>query len=127
MAPLEHNEEGHSGTEKQRGKRNGHEKKAALSGDKRHLGEVVRLARELPRRAQEGMRDRPQTTLAAVAGASFVLGTLLGTRVIRAALYAAVPYVAVQIMKGELGERVLSYASELMRDPEAQDRSRMDH
>ena len=128
MASSERNEEGHSGTEEQRGKRNGHEKKAALRSERRHLGDVVRLlARELPRRAEEGMRERPQTTLAAVAGASFVLGTLLGTRVIRAALYAAVPYVAVQVMKGELGERVLGYASELMGNLGAQDRSRMEH
>jgi len=117
MAPSEHKEERASGTEDQRAKRNGHEKKTALSGERHHLKDVVRMAKELPRRAQEGMRDRPQTTLAAVAGASFVLGTLLGTRLIRAALYAAAPYVAVQILKGELGEKVLSYASNLMREP----------
>ncbi len=122
-----HNEERHSGTEEQRAKRNGHEKKTALRGNGQHMKDVLRLARELPRRAQEGMRDRPQTTLAAVAGASFVLGTLLGTRVIRAALYAAVPYAAVQVMKGELGEKVLSYASNLMRDLGAKDISRVDH
>jgi ElaB/YqjD/DUF883 family membrane-anchored ribosome-binding protein len=126
MAPSEHTEERHSGTEAQRAKRNGHEKKAALRGDRQHLRDLVRLTRELPRRAQEGMRDRPQTTLAAVAGASFLLGTLLGARVVRAALYAAVPYVAVRVMKGELGEKVLSYGSNLMRDLGAQDRSRMD-
>jgi len=123
MAPSEHDEERRSGTEDKRAKRNGHEKKAALSGDRQHLKDLVRVTKELARRAQEGMRERPQTTLAAVAGVSFVLGTLLGTRLIRAALYAAAPYVAVQIMKGELGEKVLSYASNLIRDPGTQGRT----
>jgi ElaB/YqjD/DUF883 family membrane-anchored ribosome-binding protein len=126
MATSEQNEE-QFGTEEPRAKRNGHQKKAALRGERQHLTDVVRLARELPRRAQAGMRDRPQTTLAAVAGASFVLGTLLGTRIIRAALYAAVPYAAVQVMKGELGEKLLSYASNLMHEAGAQHTSRTGH
>lgn len=73
----------------------------------------IQIARDLPRRTREGVRDRPGATLAAVAGASFVLGVLLSSRLVRAVLVGALPYAISRVMQGEVGEKALRYASEL--------------
>lgn len=93
------------------GSANGH---SAGEGRSTPLEDAVRTARSLPSRAREKMRDSPYATLAAVAGGSFLLGTLLGSRVVRAMLLAVGPYVAVQLIGGEVGEKARRYAADLV-------------
>jgi hypothetical protein len=81
---------------------NGHGNRHAQAS----LGEVLEMVRGLPRRLHSNMDVHPVAVLAAVGGASFLAGAVLGSRFGRAVLFAAIPIAL---------ERLV--ASELARDP----------
>jgi hypothetical protein len=81
------------------------------------LKEVVRMGRGVPRRFKRDFDEHPETVLATVGGASFVLGMVFGSRIGRAVLSALVPFGVQYVIESELGPRVLSYLQELMGQP----------
>ena len=87
---MKHKTDGESHRERERG------------GDS--LEEALRTARSLPRRGLDRMRERPVATFAAVAGGSFLLGILFASRVVRVALFGVGSYVALQLIRAEIGE-----------------------
>jgi hypothetical protein len=82
---------------------------------RRPVEDVVRFARGLPRMARQNMSDHPEATIAAVAGGSFLLGVLLGSRVVRGVLAAAAPYAVLRVVKGELGDQLGTFVDQLLR------------
>jgi hypothetical protein len=84
------------------------------------FGEAARILKALPARVQNGLHERPEATLAAVAAGSFVLGAVLGSRIVRAAVYAAIPYLATQLIQGDLGDALRSYVSGVLPESPAQ-------
>jgi hypothetical protein len=86
---------------------NGHGAKAISS-------EVLRLGRDLPRTIRRELDVRPGVVLAAVAGGSFVVGAVLGSRIGRIALAALLPVGVQYLLRTQLGpalwERVVSLA-----------------
>jgi len=86
------------------------------NGKRGAFQDALHVARQLPKRAQQGMREQPEATLAVVAGASFTLGVLLGSRVVRAVALAALPVIATQLIRGAPAERIQEYAARLVRN-----------
>jgi hypothetical protein len=83
------------------GSRNGHESHSATGRDppsarvpsnRERLANVLHFGRDLPRNLQAQLKANPAAVLASVAGASFVLGALLSSKLCRLALAAAVPF-----------------------------------
>jgi hypothetical protein len=62
------------------------------------------------------MKSHPTTVLAVVGGVSFGLGALLGSRLGRLALAAAIPLVVKRLLEGELGQGLAGYAEKLADD-----------
>lgn len=74
------------------------------------------MSRNLPRRVQHEMGERPALVLATVSGASFLAGALLGSRLGRAVLAALVPIGIQYAIETELGPRLRAYVSGLFED-----------
>jgi hypothetical protein len=85
-----------------------------MSHRHRPVDDVVRFARTLPRMARQNMSDRPEATVAAIAGGSFLLGVLLGSRVVRALLASIGPYALMRLARGEVGDKVGAYLEQLI-------------
>jgi hypothetical protein len=62
------------------------------------------------------MKSHPTTVLAVVGGVSFGLGALLGSRLGRLALAAAIPLVVKRLLEGGLGQGLAGYAEKLADD-----------
>lgn len=80
------------------------------------LESLLRLGRDMPRRLDAQMKSHPTTVLAVVGGVSFGLGALLGSRLGRLALAAAIPLVVKRLLEGELGQGLAGYAEKLADD-----------
>jgi hypothetical protein len=78
---------------------------------------TFRIDRALPRRIEAQMKSNPATLMAAVGVGSFVLGALLGSRLGRVALGAAIPYAIGRIFEGALGQKIADYAREMTEEP----------
>jgi hypothetical protein len=63
----------------------------------------------LPRQLESDLRAHPFATAVTVAGVSFAVGTLLGSRVARAVLVAAIPALVQRLLNGPLGDDLLRY------------------
>jgi hypothetical protein len=99
--------------------RSGHENGVSAShrASRRSFGDALRIAREMPAVARRELKARPMATLVAVGGISFLLGAVCGSRLARAALYAAIPYVITRLIEGEFGERLRQTGQELLGHP----------
>jgi hypothetical protein len=64
----------------------------------------------LPKRVKARFEANPVSSVAAVAAGSFVLGTLLGSRLVRLALAAAIPLAVERLFQGAVGEKLVAYA-----------------
>jgi threonine/homoserine efflux transporter RhtA len=62
------------------------------------------------------MDAHPVAVLAAVSGASFLAGAVLGSRFGRAILLAAIPFALERLVASELAPRLWSYMEGLMRE-----------
>lgn len=61
------------------------------------------------------MKAHPLKTAAAIAGISFVGGTVLGSRVARAVLVAAAPTIVKRLLEGPLGDDLTRYLRSVLR------------
>ena len=80
------------------------------------LEQWVGMGRRLPRKLRRDMETRPEAVLAAVAGASFLAGLLLGSRLVRSFLVAAVPAGIHHLVGSELGPHLWSRMQEVLRE-----------
>lgn len=78
------------------------------------LGEVIKFGRGLPRKLQREMEADPSAVLATVGCASFIAGTILGSRLGRALLAAALPLGIQRLVGSELGPRMWAYVEGLL-------------
>jgi hypothetical protein len=101
-----------NGTRTRRGK--SHAPRA--NGQTNEFSEFVRLGRALPRKVRKEMSIRPEVVLVAVGGGAFLAGAILGSRLGRALLSAAIPIGLERLVTAELGPRLLSYAKEMWSD-----------
>jgi len=70
------------------------------------LKDVVNAGRRLPKRLRRDLEQHPEAVLATVGGASFVAGAVLGSRIGRALLAAAIPMGIQHLLETELGPRL---------------------
>jgi hypothetical protein len=90
-------------------RRNGH---AATD----ELEDLDRLLGQLPQRVRREVATHPGTVLASVAGVAFLGGAVLGSRLGRAILAAAIPAVIERVIATELGPRLLRLAATAWRE-----------
>jgi hypothetical protein len=81
---------------------------------KASVQEIVKLGRSVSRRIQRDMGTHPEALLVAVGGASFLAGAILGSRLGRIILSAAIPFGLQHLVETELGPRLRTYVQELM-------------
>jgi hypothetical protein len=74
------------------------------------LRSVIVSARQLPESIQSQLKAHPAATLATIAGASFALGALAGSRLGRIAVAAAIPLVLKRVLEGDVGQEIAQYA-----------------
>jgi hypothetical protein len=87
------------------------------SGAKSSIQEIVKMGRGFSSRVQRDMDTHPEALLLAVGGASFVAGAVLGSRLGRILLSAAIPLGLQHLVESEVGPRLRSYVKELLQDP----------
>ena len=80
----------------------------------RSIEDVVRIARTTRRRIERELNDRPAVVLAAVAGASFVAGAAVGSRVGRILLSALIPFGLQQLLVSGVAPRIAAYVGQIM-------------
>jgi hypothetical protein len=86
---------------------------ASVPVGKSSVAELVEMARRLPRKVQREMAARPVVVLATVGGAAFFAGAVLGSRLGRAVLFAAIPVGLQHLVETELGPRLWTYMADL--------------
>jgi len=83
---------------------------------KSSIQEIVKMGRGLGSRLQRDMGTHPEALLVAVGGASFLAGAVLGSRLGRIILSAAIPLGIQHLVESELGPRLRTYVQGLMSD-----------
>jgi hypothetical protein len=78
------------------------------------LSEVVRAGRSLPRKVKREMALRPEILLITVGGASFLAGAVLGSRLGRALLAAAIPIGLERLVSSEFAPKLVSFAKGML-------------
>jgi hypothetical protein len=78
------------------------------------LSDVVRMGRSLPHRVKKEMSLRPEMLLATVGGVSFLAGAVLGSRLGRALLAAAIPIALERLVSSEVAPKLVKYAKEML-------------
>jgi hypothetical protein len=94
---------------------NGHSQRRARAASP-DVDRVLREGRALPRKLRRAASEQPELTLALVGGAMFLAGAVLGSRLGRALLGAAIPIGVERLITGELAPRLLAYAREQLGD-----------
>jgi hypothetical protein len=79
------------------------------------IGELLELLGGLPRKLHRAVETDPAAALAVVGGASFLAGMVLGTRVGRAVLAAAIPIGLQQLVASQLAPWFRSYVDDRTR------------
>lgn len=72
----------------------------------------------LPKAVVERLKENPAAGFALVGAASFLLGGLLGSKLGRLALAAALPLVVVRMLEGRIGSEMMRYVEELFAVPD---------
>jgi hypothetical protein len=78
------------------------------------FSDVVRMGRSLPQKVKKEMAIRPEMLLVTVGGVSFLAGAVLGTRLGRALLAAAIPIGLERLVSSEVAPKLLKYAKEML-------------
>jgi hypothetical protein len=98
-------------------KTNGSASKVQKGGHaKSPIQEIVKMGRGFGTRVQRDMETHPEVLLVAVGGASFLAGAVVGSRLGRILLSAAIPLGLQHLVESELGPRLRSYVRDLMSD-----------
>jgi hypothetical protein len=82
----------------------------------RSIDDLGRMARRAQRKVQRELQERPEVVLAAVAGASFIAGAAVGSRLGRLLLAALVPLGLQHVVATRLAPRLAAYVEQLMHD-----------
>ena len=82
----------------------------------RSVEDVVRIARTTRRRLERELNERPAVVLAAVAGASFVAGAAVGSRLGRILLSALIPLGLQQLLVSGIAPRIAAYVGQMMNE-----------
>jgi hypothetical protein len=90
---------------------------------KSSIQEIVKMGRGFGSRVQRDMETHPEVLLVAVGGASFLAGAVLGSKIGRIILSAAIPLGIQHLVESELGPRLRTYVQELMSDGSGSDNS----
>jgi hypothetical protein len=93
----------------------------------RSVEDVTRMARTVQRKVRREFQERPQVVIAAVAGASFLAGAAMGSKMGRILLSTFLPLALQQLLTTKVGPRVASYMAEWMADPRANGTSTAGH
>jgi hypothetical protein len=80
------------------------------------FSDVVRMGRSLPRKVKREMAIRPEMLLITVGGLSFLAGAVLGSRLGRALLAAAIPIGVERLVSSEVAPKLLKYAKGMLGD-----------
>jgi hypothetical protein len=86
----------------------------ANGSGKSPIKDFVTMGRGLPRRLHRDFEKHPEASLAVVGGASFLAGVILGSRLGRAVLSAAIPFGLQYLLESEHGPRLRAYAEDLL-------------
>jgi hypothetical protein len=89
--------------------------------------DVTRMARTVQRKVRREFQERPQVVIAAVAGASFLAGAALGSKMGRILLSTLLPFALQQLVTEKVGSRVASYVAQWMSDAGANGASAARH
>jgi hypothetical protein len=89
------------------------------------LSDVVRAGRSLPRKVKREMTLRPEVLLATVGGVSFLAGAVLGSRLGRALLAAAIPIGLERLVSSEIAPKLMKYAKDMFGKEEADRREQL--
>jgi hypothetical protein len=89
---------------------------ARVPSNGRRLANILRRGWDLPRNLQAQVKANPAATLAGVAGASFVLGALLGSKLGRLAIAAAIPFGIQRLLNEGALKEIGRSARELIAD-----------
>jgi hypothetical protein len=89
------------------------------------LSDVVRAGRSLPRKVKREMALRPEVLLATVGGVSFLAGAVLGSRLGRALLAAAIPIGLERLVSSEIAPKLMKYAKDILGKEEAERREQL--
>lgn len=80
---------------------------------------VMKMGRGLSHRLQHDLETHPEALLVAVGGASFLAGAILGSRLGRLILSAAIPFGVQSLVESEVAPRLRSYVQDLLRHVDA--------
>jgi hypothetical protein len=97
----------------------GRDAPGSASRARKDLHAVWRAVRSLPGTLQSGMKTHPTAVLAGVGAATFVLGTLCGSRVGRLLTTTLVGYGVRRLVEGPVAREVARYATQVMRNADA--------
>jgi hypothetical protein len=73
---------------------------------------LIRIGREIPRRLQGAFKSHPGAVVAGVGAATFVLGTLVGSKLARVLVTAVVGYGLNRLVEGPMGREIGRRAKE---------------
>jgi hypothetical protein len=82
----------------------------------RTLEDAKRMARSAQRKLRREMQERPEVILAAVAGASFIAGAAVGSKVGRIMLSALIPFGLQHLLTTRVAPRIAAYVAGWMND-----------
>jgi hypothetical protein len=88
------------------------------------LDAIMRTARDLPRRLRQGLDERPGVILIAVAGTSFVAGTVFGSRLGRSVVLALLPVGLQYLLGSKLGSALYTRIAGAVQEAEGGERTR---
>jgi len=74
------------------------------------------MARTVQRKLRRDLQERPEIVLAAVAGASFVAGAVVGSRMGRLLLSALIPFGLQHLLTTQVAPRIAGYVAHWMDD-----------
>jgi hypothetical protein len=77
------------------------------------LSQLIAFGRNLPNQIQAQYKTNPTLAVATIGGVAFALGALVGSKLGRLALAAAVPYAIKRVFEGDVGEDFGQFAREL--------------
>jgi hypothetical protein len=92
--------------------------KRARAASEPALDRLAALGRDLPRWLQAQLKSNPLAVVATFGAGTFVLGALLGSKLGRVTLAAAIPYAVERVFEGAMGETLRDYVGGLVRSGE---------
>ncbi len=100
-----------------------HERQEEKSDDamsvRDRVDSFIRIGRALPRRLQGAFKSNPAAVVAGVGAVTFVLGTVVGSKVARVLVTAVVGYGLNRLVEGPMGREIGRRAKEAIKQAES--------